>query len=448
MPVYADWLKSPIVAGLEPVLLLDFVSELATGGGINNMTRAVDTTTWGTPTLQCQSTAASNYISRANGSYDWRQYEAFLLEYYVQGMGSTTSITLYNEENTGWTTGRLWTHTINLSATAWGRQQVLIRADQTTSTPGPYPGAYPGNSASGWSAYGSGVGSRAIALANVRLQFNNAHSPAFPIWLKAIYGVNRIRPKVVLYFDNWFGGTTGANLDAHHTVIKPILDSYGWKCGVTIPISEIGNAINGPVSVLQTLEAEGHDVLCNDITDRNMAATFTTPGQALSDIQSTQASLRRFGLNRGSNIWVWNNNAYNRELMDAARSCGIVMGRAGQAERPVFQRHVGTPTPYELLRIGGINFDDRPWTDMTPQVEYAIRAGGDLHAYWHQFAPGGSATTRPSVVNPGLYSSGLVTYTASFTQFAAWLRARELEGLVDVMSPSRYYDYLNAPQVA
>jgi hypothetical protein len=444
VPTYAGFEQSQLIAGIAPVLLVDFSTQV--GLNANNMQFAVDSSTWGTSTLRCQSSVNSNYLALPNGTYNYRQYEAFLLEYYVDGLRADTTVTLYNEENVAWTTGRLWTHTVNTAATAYGRQCILVRADQTTSTPGPYPGAYPGNSVSGWSAYGGGVGSRAATLANVRVQFGNAHQGPNPIWLKAIYGVARVRPKVVLYFDNWFGGTVPGTIDSHNTAIKPILDGYGWKCGVTIPISEIGNSINGPVSVLQTLQAEGHDVVCNDIVDRNMRDTVTDPSQARADMRATRAALRNFGLTRGVDIWVWNNNAYNKMLMDAAASVGITMGRAGQSERPVFQRHVGTPTAYEMLRIGSIGFDDRPLSDMTPQVEYAIRAGGDLHLYWHQFAPGGSSTTRPSVVNPGNYGSGLFTYTAAFSAFAAWLRARQLEGLIDVMSPSQYVNYLSAPQ--
>lgn len=451
MTTFAGWSDSHFVGGVTPTKLIDYPVDLASGGSVSNITRSVDTDTWGTSTLKVISGGAGAYLSLANTTLDWKQYEALALEFYVGDIASNTAMTLYAVEDSGWTVDKHFTITINGQGFGRGRHIVKIRHDQTTSEPGPYPGAFPYNSVAGWTDSGSPSGWRSVNLVNFRIVFGNAHQGPYPIYLKALWGAARTRPKVILYFDNWQGGTVGANFDAHHTAIRPTIGEggYGWKWGVTIPIDEIGSTSNGPVSVLQTLEEEGCETLCNDVTDRNMATEVTTAADADAAISSTISSLRAYGLTRGLRTWVWNNNATNAMLMDAAQANGITLGRMGNAERSLFQRQNGQPTADELLRIGSCVLQDMTSAQMQAHVNYAIKYGGDLHAYFHTFAPGGSASLRPSVNEAAKYSNGLTTYTAAFLDFAAWLRKKELAGLIDIESPSEWYLGLTqAAQVA
>lgn len=443
----ASWADTHFVGGRGPTKLIDYPVDLASGGSTNLITRSVDSTTFETSTLKVTPSGAGAYISLANGTLDWTDYDALMLEFYVDTIATNTGMTIYCVENSGWTVDKNFTFTVNTQGFARGRHLIKIRHDQTTSIPGPYVGAFPYNSVAGWADAGSPSGAQAVNLVNFRIQFNNAHQGPYPIYLKALWGAARVRPKVILYFDNWQGGTVGANYDAAHTAIRPTIGSggYGWKWGVTIPLDEIGSSSNGPVSVLQTLESEGCDVCCNDTTDRNMVTQVTTAADANAAISLTRNTLRSYGLNRGLNTWVWNNNATNALLMDAARANGIVLGRMGLAERPLFQRQNGVPTSDELLRVGAVVLQDMTSTQMIAHVNRAITYGGDLHCYWHTFAPTGTSSQRPSVVNAGLYGNGLTTYTSAFLAFAAELRRLEMQGLVDVVSPSDWYLGLTQP---
>lgn len=436
------------VGGFEPVKLIDFPVDLATLGSTNNATRAVDTTTFDVTTLKITPSANGGYLSGANGNRDWRAYEALGLEYYVDSYDTNCNMTMYLVENDGWTIDKNITHSVNsTNSAARGRHFVVLRHDQTNAIPGPYVGSYPFSAPAGWSSTGSPSGAQSTLLRNFRLAFSNWHTNGRSVYLKSLYGLRRMRPKVVLYFDNWFGGSPGANYDAHHTAIRPTIGEggYGWKWGITIPLDEIGNTANGSVSVLQTLEAEGCETLCNDVTDRNMATAGLTVAQAAADMRRTRETLKAYGLTRGIDTWVWNNNAYDQSLITAAMSCGIKMGRAGISERIFTDRSIGSLTQQELMRIGAIDLGNAESSVMQAVVSRHLKYGGDLHVYWHSFAPGGSASLRPSVNEPGKYTGSLTTYTAAFLDFAAWLRKRELEGLLDVVSPSEWYTSLTQP---
>jgi len=443
---------SDAVGGLEAVKLIDFPVDLAPGvsGSTNLATRVVDTTTFNTTTLKITPSAGGAYLSGTNGNRDWRAYEAIGLEYYVDTYDTNCGMTMYCVENDAWTVDKNIPHTTNATNTsAYGRHFVVFRHDQTNALFGPYCGVYPFVAPAGWASAGAPLGAQNTLLRNFRIAFSNWHTNGRSVYLKALWGMRRMRPKVVLYFDNWMGGTTG-NYDNMHTSIRPVIGQggYGWKWGVTIPLDEIGNTVNGPVSVLQTLESEGCETVCNDVTDRNMATAGLSLEQAIADMSRTRNTLASYGLTRGNNIWVWNNNAYNSILLRAAEIVGIKLGRAGISERTMFDRSVRTPTAQELLRVGSIGIDNSESSILKGVVQRAITYGGDLHMYWHSFAPGGSASLRPSVNEPAKFSAGLTTYTAAFLDFAAWLRARQLEGLVDVLSPSQWYAQLFQPTLA
>jgi len=439
------------VGGLSAVKLIDFPVDLAQGvsGSTNLATRVVDTTTFDVTTLKLTPSAGGAYLSGTNGDRDWRAYEALGLEYYVDTYDTNSGMTMYCVENDAWTTDKNFTHTVNSTNThASGRHFLVVRHDQTTGLFGPYiSGGHPFTSVAGWASAGAPLGAQATLLRNFRIAFSNWHTNGRSVYLRALWGMRRMRPKVVLYFDNWQGGSPGANNDNPHTAIRPTIGQggYGWKWGVTMPLDEIGNTGNGPVSVLQELEAEGCEAVCNDVTDRNMATAGLSLSQAISDMSRTRETLAGYGLNRGNKIWVWNNNAYNATLLEAAQTVGIQMGRAGIAERTIIDRSVQALTTQEMLRIGSVGVDNTDSATLQAIVRRAITYGGDLHMYWHVFAPGGSASLRPSVNEPAKYASGLFTYTAAFLDFAAWLRAQQLAGLVDVVSPSQWYAQLSQP---
>jgi hypothetical protein len=438
------------VGGLSAVKLIDFPVDLAQGvsGSTNLATRVVDTTTFDVTTLKITPSGSGAYLSGTNGNRDWRAYEALGLEYYVDTYDTNCGMTMHCVEDDAWTVDKNIAHTTNSTNTnTRGRHFVVFRHDQTNAMFGPYVGGYPFNAPSGWATSGGALGAQATLLRNFRITFSNWHTNGRSVYLKALWGMRRMRPKVVLYFDNWQGGNPGADYDAAHTAIRPTIGQggYGWKWGVTIPLDEIGNTGNGPVSVLQELEAEGCEAVCNDVTDRNMATAGLTLSQAIDAMSETRETLAGYGLNRGNKIWVWNNNAYNSTLLEAAQAVGIQLGRAGISERTIFDRSVQAPTAQELLRVGSIGIDNAESSVLKSVVTRAITYGGDLHMYWHTFAPGGSASLRPSVNEPAKYANGLTTYTAAFLDFAAWLRARELEGLVDVVSPSQWYSQLTQP---
>lgn len=435
-----------------PVELLNYASSLATGGQINNCTRQVDTTTWGVPTLKITPTSDSSvYIALANGDLDWRKpwgtfgppIDSIVVEFYVQTRSTTSGMTVRMTEDDAWTTEKSFVFTLNGNREVYGRHLIKIRLDQTTGTPGPYAGALPYNSNAGWTDIGSPTGAASTVLRNFRLLLNNWFTGGHSVWLKSVYAGTRNRPKVVLYFDNWFGGTPSAINDVHHTALRPTLNTYGWKFGITIPIADLGSTANGPISVQQTLESEGHDILLNDTEDRDVTAISDSAfAQAISQ---TRQTLRSYGLNRGSDIWVWNNHQFDTGKINIAIGSGVVMARAGAVERAMTWRQAGELSNYELMRVGSARLDDMTSDQMYAQVVAAIKYGSDLHCYLHKIAPGGSESTRPSVVNATDYGDGLFTYTAAVLDFLSRLRRLEKLGLVDVVSPSAWYLGLTQP---
>jgi hypothetical protein len=451
MPTFSPLAQNDVIT-YAPVELLNYASSLASGGQLNNCTRQVDTTTWGVPTLRITPTSDSNvYVALANGNLDWRKpwgasgppIDSIVVEFYVQSRSATSGMTLRITENDAWTNEKSFVFTLNGNREVYGRHVIRIRLDQTTGTPGPYAGVFPYNSNAAWTDIGSPAGAASSVLRNFRLLLNNWFTGGHSVWLKSIYAGTRNRPKVVLYFDNWFGGTPSAINDVHHTALRPTLNTYGWKFGITIPTADLGSVSNGPISVQQTLESEGHDILLNDTQDR--AITSISDSEFAQAIAQTRQTLRSYGLNRGSDIWVWNNHEFDTEKINTAIGAGIVMARAGASERAMTWRQAGALSRYELMRVGSARFDDMTSDQMYAQVEAAIKYGSDLHVYWHKIAPSGSASTRPSVVNATDYGDGLFTYTAAVLDFLSRLRRLEQWGLVDVVSPSKWYRGLTQP---
>lgn len=401
-------------------------SDFASSGSTNAIARVADVSVCGRESNSLKVTPSANtnaYIAYTYGGSpkDWTGATEFgLLVWSDDELPDNATISFRYGNDTTWNNYKLCTMPLGSSGTRSGMQYIKFRADQTTSLWGPFAGSPLGT---GWTTGGTGA-TIDNNIQFVRIDFGNLSG--VPVWIEGIYTGGTTRPVVVLYFDNWFDQDPGASYVKHSQYIKPILDRYGWKCGITVPIDTIG--VNPSLSEMTSLHNEGHDILLNDVSDEGFITSARTDAQIAADIATTRATLGAYGFYRGNASWVLNQNestAAHRALLAAA---GIGMARAGSAERRFQHLEMGIEDP---LNIGSTTMDAVTSTNAKALFDRVVAYSAIGHVYWHKFASGGTIDgARPGTT--------LTSWVEEFVDYMAYLRTLEVAGYIDVLSPTQY----------
>ena len=402
--------------------------DLASGVSVNAVATAVDASKWGREvnSLRVTPSAASNaYVvkSFAGAPQNWTGVTEFgFLIFSDRALPSNATISFSYSNDTTWVNTRLFTMPLSSSGTRDGRQYIKVRADQLNTQYGPYQGA--GTDGTQWSTGGTG------ALLNnniqwIRLDFANLNG--IPIWIEGIYTGGGSRPSVALYFDNWWDLNPGASYVKHTRFIKPILDAYGWKCGITVPLNAIGGANPTSLAGMKVMHDEGHDVILNDVTDNGFITQGISDSQVAAQIAQTKNTLLGYGFARGNNIWCLNQNESTVAHRALLASAGIQYARAGIAERRFQHWEMG---PENMLCVGSSSMDGLTSTKAKALWQRIIDYKAHADVYWHKFNSGGTIDgARPATT--------LTSWVEEFADYAADLRAKELAGSIDVLSPSQ-----------
>lgn len=416
-------------AGTPPTKLFDFATEMASGGSTNQIARATDEKKWkASSTLKITPSANSNcYLVKtySGAAKDWTGVTSFGLALWSdRDLPSNATITFYYGNDTTWNNYKNFSMPLGTAGTRDGKQYIKVLADQALTNYGPFSGTG-SNKGTQWNTVGTG------GLLNNDIEFirfDFANLSGIPIWLDGLYANGSTRPAIVLWFDNWwdqYGGATYAN---HHQYIKPILDRYGWKCGITVPLNEYGTGQNTSIAAMQQMHDEGHDIILNDVSNPG----FTTSGRSLAqinaDIATTRATLAGYGWYRGNKIWCLNQNETSKDLRALLSANGVELARAGGAERRFVQLELGAEDP---LNFGSNSMDKVTSSDCQELMTRTINYGAVSHMYWHLFRTGGTA-------NGAAPSESLTSWVEAFADFAAALRTQELAGNIDVLSPTQY----------
>lgn len=432
---YVDYLNAArasigptISRGSAPVRRFKAGTDLASGVSVNAATAVADVTKWGreSNSLKVTPTAASNaYIVKnfSTAVQDWTGVTEFgFLIWSDRALPANATMSFSYSNDTTWVNTKLFTMPLGPAGTRDGRQYIKIRVDQATTNFGPYVGS--GADGTGWTTGGTGA-----TLNNniqwIRLDFGNLNG--IPIWIEGIYTGGGARSSVALYFDNWWDGNPGAGYVKHSQYIKPILDRYGWKCGITVPLNAIGGANPTSLDGMRQMHDEGHDIILNDITDVGLITQGISAEQCAAQIRETKLALSGYGFRRGLDIWVLNQNESTMEQRALMAAAGVAYVRAGTAERRFQHWEMGVEN---MLCAGANTLDAMTSTKVKALWQRVIDYKAHADVYWHKFNAGGTIDGA----RPG---TSLTSWVEEFADYMADLRAKELAGSIDVLSPTQ-----------
>lgn len=413
--------------GTAPVRRFKPGTDFASGGSINRAARAVDVSKCGRESNSLKITPSENsnaYIvsTFAGAPQDWTGVTEFgFLIYSDQALPANATISFSYSNDQSWTNTKLCTLPLSSAGTRDGKQFIKFSVDQATSLFGPFAGSPLGT---GWSTGGTGA-----TLNNniqwIRIDFGNLSG--IPIWIEGIYTGGSTRPAAVLWFDNWWDKDPGAGYVKHSQYIKPLLDSYGWKCGITVPIDAIES---GPTSLAEMyrMHGEGHDIILNDLSDPGFITSGRSDAQIAADIATTRNTLLGYGFTRGNDIWCLNQNESTVAHRAALAAAGVQFARAGVAERRFQHLEMGIENP---LCVGSNGLDAMTSTNVKALFDRIVAYKAVGHCYWHKFNSGGTIDGA----RPG---TALTSWTEEFADYMAHLRTLELAGTIDVLSPTQY----------
>lgn len=421
-------IPASVSRGSAPVRRFKAGTDLAAGVSANALTAVADESKWGreSNSLKVTTSAASNAYLVKNFStavQDWTGVTEFgFLIYSDRELPSNATISFSYSNDQTWTNYKQFTMPLGSAGTRDGKQYIKVRVDQATTNFGPFAGA--GTDGTGWSTNGTGA-----TLNNnmqwIRLDFGNL--VGIPIWVEGVYTGGGARPSVALYFDNWWDLNPGASYVKHSQYIKPILDAYGWKCGITVPLDAIGGANPTSLAGMRALYDEGHDVILNDVTDAGFITQGISAAQCAVQVDATKRALASYGFSRGNNIWVLNQNESTMAQRAALAAAGVLYARGGTAERRFQHWEMGVEN---LLCAGSSGLDAVTSTKIKALWQRVIDYKAHADAYWHKFNVGGTIDGA----RPG---TSLTSWVEEFADSMADLRTKELAGSIDVLSPSQ-----------
>jgi len=195
----------------------------------------------------------------------------------------------------------------------------------------------------------------------------------------------------------------------------------------------------------------GGDFNSNDLIDRNLALAGLTRQQVKDMAAACIAKASGYGWTRGQNLFVYNNNAYNDTVVAGLQDAGIIAGRGGPSDGRFVFAEGGVVNP---MRIPAATWDQLTTAQITPQIDRIIETGATGWVYWHnvfstaRVADDGQAAVGSAT--PSAYAASNSTYCTprGITNLTIWweelkgaldyIKAKEVAGLIDVMSPSEW----------
>ena len=330
-----------------------------------------------------------------------------------------------------------------------GHQYIRNRWDITTadSKAGPFPGLVNPTT-------GAGV-NRTHTINWLRFQFN-AQCGGKTIKFRRIVRGGRSRPCIVL-------GTDSAAFRPLSELVSAYIAQLGWRWSINQYFGG-GNGVDDlPVSrdTIRAIYAGGNDFNINDLIDRNLGSAGLTAAQAEAMARACLDKARGYGWTRGSNIFIYNNNAYTTEVVQGLRAAGVVAGRGGALDgRFVFPEQSGVTNP---MRIPAASWDQMTTAQMTVQVDRAIEYGASAWVYWHNvfstarvaddgqtpvgaLTPSAYAAANPSYCTPrGI--DGLTVWWEELRGALDYIKTQEMAGRIDVLSPSQWCARFGVPAI-
>lgn len=203
--------------------------------------------------------------------------------------------------------------------------------------------------------------------------------------------------------------------------------------------------------VINAIYASGGDFNSNDLLDRNLAIAGLTQQQVYDMATTCLNKATGYGWNRGKNIFIYNNNAYNDVVVAGLKQAGMVAGRAGVTDGRYVFTEGGIVNP---MRIPSAGWDQLTTAQITAQVDRVIEYSATQWAYWHnvystarvtddgQTAVGASTPSAYAGSNPAYCTprgiNNLTIWWEELKGALDYIKTKEMAGLVDVMSPSQW----------
>jgi hypothetical protein len=248
-------------------------------------------------------------------------------------------------------------------------------------------------------------------------------------------------------------GTDSAAFHPLNELVSAYMARLGWRWSINqyfgggLGVDDLAISRD----VIRAIYAGGNDYNCNDLEDRNLSLAGLTQAQARAMGEACRAKAEGYGWRRGSNIFIYNNNAHTDQVCAGLAEAGFVAGRSGQIDGRFVFPEGGIVNP---MRIPAASWDQATSAQMLAQVDRVIEYKASQWAYWHNVYStarvADDGQTAVGSMTPSAYRAANLAYCSprSINEYTVWweelktaldgIKAREMAGQIVVMSPSEW----------
>lgn len=271
-----------------------------------------------------------------------------------------------------------------------------------------------------WTTFGAGNFTNTFDRIEIDINTTNVD-----YYFGGLYYGGRGRAKLIFGMDNGAVIDT-ANLAERkiYDVIYPKFSGFGWGGYLAIP--GIGFAPNLSVPRTTEMYNAGWDVLNH--SSSHTTYTSLTNQQITDDLVAQRNFMIANGWTRTLNYGAYPQNSSNLAVATHLATLGELYWRT------LIGRYCGHQSsftmPDNFLQLGSLDCSPLTLVQLQQFTNAAIRRGEGLWAFTHGL----------DTVSGSLYMSETI-----FNQWTDWLRIREQQGLIDIVSPQQYIQGLTSP---
>ena len=223
------------------------------------------------------------------------------------------------------------------------------------------------------------------------------------------------KPKVVITFDD--------GNDSDYTKAYAYMNPLGLNGTSFVPGLSIGSTdAYMTLAQLQEMYADGWDVGNHSYTHINL--TTLTSAEVVAELVADIDYLEGNGMPRGAKFLAVPFSAYNSSVMEDYATAGIIAARTGMNR---IQSHV-IPDPYQLSRKEIV--ETTSLATAKACIDELVAKGGSYIFNFHDIQDVADAGTTD-------------WSTANFEAFIDYIKAKQDEGILEVVTMSEWYDGLD-----
>ena len=258
-------------------------------------------------------------------------------------------------------------------------------------------------------------------LAAVKFRAFTRSGYANTMWVESFYVPNRMRPKLLLTFDDAYVRWID--------LLLPELASRGLKATFGVNTGDVGtnHALFIDVPDLLAIQTAGHEVYAHNIT--NTAYGTQTAAQYAADYATALAQLRAWGIRTTGDYHPFVQGAHDQELITALAGKGVRMMR-GVDSNKLNGGAAGVRDNLSSLKIvshsatGGANL-----ATQKSKLDQAIQYGMTYVAMLHEPVTSGA--------------TGIQYLVSDLNAFLDYAVLKQRQGLLDIVTPTQWLRQLN-----